>query len=42
VFEEAPGHLRVVFDNPPINLFDPVVFAGLALLQASRVRLIGP
>lgn len=27
------GYLRVVIDNPPLNLFDPTVFAGLHLLQ---------
>ncbi|WP_051450538.1 enoyl-CoA hydratase/isomerase family protein [Actinospica robiniae] len=29
----APGFLRAVIDNPPINLFDPAVFAGLNLLR---------
>ncbi|WP_395105397.1 enoyl-CoA hydratase/isomerase family protein [Actinomadura sp. SCN-SB] len=33
VAEESPGYLRVVFDNPPLNYFDPEVFAGLGLLQ---------
>ena len=33
VSEVAPGYLRVVINNPPLNLFDPVVFAGLHLLQ---------
>jgi hypothetical protein len=33
VSEVAPGYLRVVINKPPLNLFDPVVFAGLHLLQ---------
>lgn len=33
VVQESPGYLRVVFDNPPLNLFDPEIFAGLTLLQ---------
>lgn len=33
VSEVAPGYLRAIIDNPPINLFDPVLFAGLNLLQ---------
>ena len=32
VVEPRPGHVRVTFDNPPINLFDPDVFAQLRLL----------
>ena len=32
VVEPSPGHVRVTFDNPPINLFDPDVFAQLRLL----------
>ncbi len=34
VSQAAPGLLRAVIDNPPINLFDPVVFAGLNLLRS--------
>lgn len=34
VSQAAPGFLRAVVDNPPINLFDPTVFAGLNLLQS--------
>lgn len=30
--EITPGYWRVTFDNPPINLFDPDVFAALRLL----------
>ena len=33
VTQVSPGYLQVVFDNPPINLFGPEVFAGLNLLQ---------
>lgn len=33
VSQVVPGFLRAVVDNPPINLFDPAVFAGLSLLQ---------
>lgn len=33
VSEPSAGLLRVVIDNPPINLFDPRVFAGLHLLK---------
>ena len=32
IVEPRPGHVRVTFDNPPINLFDPDVFAQLRLL----------
>jgi enoyl-CoA hydratase/carnithine racemase len=32
VVEPRPGHVRVTFDSPPINLFDPDVFAQLRLL----------
>jgi enoyl-CoA hydratase/carnithine racemase len=28
----SPGYWRITFDNPPINLFDPDVFAALRLL----------
>ena len=34
VSQAAPGFLRAVIDNPPINLFDPTAFAGLNLLQS--------
>ncbi|MEO3821045.1 enoyl-CoA hydratase/isomerase family protein [Plantactinospora sp. B24E8] len=33
VSQPVAGHLRVVIDNPPTNLFDPTVFAGLHLLR---------
>lgn len=33
VTQAAPGYLTVTLDNPPYNLFDPAVFAGLHLLQ---------
>lgn len=33
VTEPWPGVLRAVINNPPFNLFDPTVFAGLRLLQ---------
>jgi len=29
LIEENPGYWRVVIANPPINLFDPNVYAGL-------------
>jgi enoyl-CoA hydratase/carnithine racemase len=32
VTEVTPGYWRVTFDNPPINLFDPGIFAALRLL----------
>jgi len=32
VTEVSTGYLRVTFNNPPINLFDPDVFAALRLL----------
>ncbi|MFD4957818.1 enoyl-CoA hydratase/isomerase family protein [Microbacterium sp. NPDC058389] len=46
VAQVSPGYLRVQFDNPPLNLFDPEVFAGLTLLQqyvdsaAADVRVV--
>lgn len=30
----SPGYWRAVIDNPPINLYDPEMFADLRLLQA--------
>jgi len=41
----TPGYWRVTFANPPINLFDPDVFAGLRVLlqrvrQDERVRVL--
>jgi hypothetical protein len=35
VSQAAPGVLRAVVDNPPINLFDPAVFAGLTYCAAT-------
>lgn len=32
ITEEAPGLVRYTFANPPINLFDPELFAALRLL----------
>jgi enoyl-CoA hydratase/carnithine racemase len=34
VSQAGRGFLRAVIDNPPINLLDPAVFAGLSLLQS--------
>ncbi|MBY8881176.1 enoyl-CoA hydratase/isomerase family protein [Actinacidiphila acidipaludis] len=34
VSQVAPGFVRAVVDNPPVNLFDPTVFAGLNLLRS--------
>ncbi|MDW5329933.1 enoyl-CoA hydratase/isomerase family protein [Plantactinospora sp. KLBMP9567] len=33
VSQPDDGYLLVVIDNPPLNLFDPTVFAGLHLLR---------
>jgi hypothetical protein len=32
-YNESPGYVRVVLDNPPLNLVDGAVFAGLNLLR---------
>jgi hypothetical protein len=29
----APGYVRAVLNNPPVNLFDPPVMAGLHLMR---------
>jgi enoyl-CoA hydratase/carnithine racemase len=33
VTKVTPGYWRVTFDNPPVNLFDPAVFAALRVLM---------
>lgn len=45
ITEPRPGHLRATISNPPINLFDPELFAALRLLvdrleQDDAIRVV--
>lgn len=45
VQKTSPGYWRAIFDNPPVNLFDPSLFAALCVLlneleKDSDVRIV--